>query len=501
MPPARALAVLSGAFALFATLNAGGYRYGVGDQAFYIPAILRHLDGRLFPRDAALIDSQARLFVLDELLAGLVAATGIDLPVWFLAGYALTLALLFVALVLVARSIVATPWTIAAFLAAAALKHRIAKTGANTLEGYFHPRQLAFAAGLLGVAFVLRRRPIAAMGLVVAAGVVHPTTAVWFGLWVGVAVIVNEPGLRRPLLAVGAGAAGAGLAIVASGWLSLAPMDAAWLATLADKDYVFPTQWAIDTWLLNLAYPVVLAGTFVARQRRGLARDGESGVVAGALALVILFLGSLPLIAARIALAVQLQVSRVFWMTDVLAVLYVVWWACEARPTSTPAARSRGWPAATTRAALVAALLWLVAAGRGWTVWRVEHPGRPAVAATLPDDAWRDVTAWLRRSPIDSHVLADPGHAWRYGSSLRVAAHRDVWLEDVKDGSIGMYDRGVAMRVAERRAAAPDFAALPPEALRALAARYDLDYLVSERPVALPETYRNPRFYVYRLQP
>ena len=57
------------AFTLLATLNAAGYRYGVGDQAFYIPSILRQLDGRLFPRDSALLDGQSRLFVFDELLA------------------------------------------------------------------------------------------------------------------------------------------------------------------------------------------------------------------------------------------------------------------------------------------------------------------------------------------------------------------------------------------------------------------------------------------------
>ena len=40
------------AFVLLATLNSAGYRYGASDQAFYIPAVLRHLDPALFPRDA-----------------------------------------------------------------------------------------------------------------------------------------------------------------------------------------------------------------------------------------------------------------------------------------------------------------------------------------------------------------------------------------------------------------------------------------------------------------
>ena len=41
-------------FAILATLNAGGYRYGAADQAFYIPAVLRHLIPGGFPRDGAM---------------------------------------------------------------------------------------------------------------------------------------------------------------------------------------------------------------------------------------------------------------------------------------------------------------------------------------------------------------------------------------------------------------------------------------------------------------
>ena len=58
------------AFAVLATLNAGGYRYGVSDQAFYIPAILHHLDPSLYPRDWAMIGAQGRYFLFDELFAG-----------------------------------------------------------------------------------------------------------------------------------------------------------------------------------------------------------------------------------------------------------------------------------------------------------------------------------------------------------------------------------------------------------------------------------------------
>jgi hypothetical protein len=493
------LFALLSAFVVLATLNSGGYRYGASDQAFYIPAIERHLDPALFPRDQGLIDSQSRLFVLDEGLAWTSRTFGVGLPALFAGGYLLSLGLLCLALVGLGRAYLTTPWAVAAFVAASTLRHRIAKTGANTLEGYFHPRLLAFAVGLLALNAVLRGRTVLAVGLVALAGLVHPTTGVWFAVWAGVAIVVNEPRARPAMLTVAAVGLAAGSIFLWRGPLSLATLDAAWEATLADKDYVFPTAWSAGTWIVNLLSPAVIAGAFATRARRGVSLPREAGVVAGCLALVLVFLASLPFVAARVALVVQLQVSRVFWMADVLATLYVVWWVCEGMRT--PATRT----ALGARARLVAILLLAAASVRGWYVLRVEHPGRPFAKTALPADAWTDASAWLRTTPPGAHVLADPGHAWRYGTSLRVSAARDVFLEDVKDGSIGMYDRRVALRVAERRAALGDFAEAPVERLvervGVLAARYDLDYLVSERPLPLPEVYRNARFHIYRLRP
>ncbi len=490
---------------MLATLNSAGYRYGAADQAFYIPAILRHVDPALFPRDAALIDSQSRLFILDEVFAWLMSATGIGLPAWFLLGYLVTLATHLATLTWLGRSIFANSWTIAAFVTLSTLRHRITKTGANSLEGFFHPRQLAFAIGLVAIAAVLRRRVMVSIVAVVVAGAIHPTTALWFSAWVGVALIVNERGLRPKLLALAAVAVAGAAIVLSTGFLSMAPMDAAWLSTLADKDYVFPNDWAPATWAVNLLYPVVIGASFLVRQRLGLALPAERGVVVGCLSLVAAFLAALPFIAAGIAAFVQLQVSRVFWMADALSAAYVAWWLCEARwgrgldrggvPRLPGAAGS--W-----RPILVTALLVAAASARGWYVLAVEHPGRPLVQVTFPDDAWQDVSTWLQRhTPKNAHLLADPGHAFLYGFSLRVTAARDVFLENVKDGSIAMYDRQVAMRVAERRAALGDFADLTGPRAQDLAARYDLQCLVSERPFPLPELYRNRQFRVYRLQP
>lgn len=507
--PQRTLLLAAGAlaFALAATANAAGYRYGVADQAFYVPAVLQHLDHNLFPRDGALIGSQARLLVFDELFAWIHTSTSISIPLLFFAGYLATLGVAYTALVALGRHFFVSGWTVAAFVAAATLRHRITKTGANTLEGHFHPRMLAFAIGLCALVAVMRRRTLAAWLLVALAGTLHPTTAIWFAIWIGVAFFVHEPRLRWPLAIAALTLGGAAAVIFVRSSLSLAPMDDAWVAAFADKDYIFPTtDWSVGSWLLNLLLPAIIIGTFVARRRAGVVHDREAGIVAGCLVLVAIFVGSLPFIAMRSALIVQLQVSRVFWMADLLATIYALWWIAEAAAL----ARANRGARASWRAPALAIVLTLAAAGRGWYVWTVEHADRPLVGIDLPADEWRDVSLWIRaHTAPTTHVLVDPGHAWKYGTSVRVSAERDVLLEDVKDAAIALYDRAVALRVTERRAALQDFDRLDAAQVRALQSRYDLQYLVTERSspvgrqpdgqVPFDEVYRNARFHVYRL--
>jgi hypothetical protein len=239
---------------------------------------------------------------------------------------------------------------------------------------------------------------------------------------------------------------------------------------------------------VNLAYPVVLLAILRTRIRAGVAIDRERAVAIGCAALAVVFLLSLPFVAARLALAVQLQVSRVFWMLDVFTTAYVLWWIAE-RPG---------------RPRVVAPVLCAVAVGlalvRGIYVVYVERTDRSAVELRLPESEWDTAMGWLRGTAPDAHVLADPGHAWKFGTSVRVSGERDVFLEEVKDSALAMYARDVALRVRERTAAAGDFSTLTAERARALAGQYDLDYLVTERPLDLPVAYRNARFTIHSLR-
>jgi hypothetical protein len=110
------------------------------------------------------------------------------------------------------------------------------------------------------------------------------------------------------------------------------------------------------------------------------------------------------------------------------------------------------------------------------------------------------VMAWARTTPHDAGWLADPMHAIRYGTSVRVAGQRDVMVEAVKDAAIGMYARDVAMRTRERMAATGAFDDMTIDKARTLADRYALDYLVTEHGLDLPILFQSGALRVYRIR-
>jgi hypothetical protein len=130
----------------------------------------------------------------------------------------------------------------------------------------------------------------------------------------------------------------------------------------------------------------------------------------------------------------------------------------------------------------------------------VERPERSLFEVRIPDSPWEDAMRWIRREPLGVNVLADPGHSWKYGTSVRVSAERDVYLEEVKDSALAIYSRDVAVRVVERTSALGDFTTLTADRARDLARRYDLDFLVTTGELALPIAYRNEQFRIYSLR-
>jgi hypothetical protein len=478
-------------FVVLATLNSAGYRYGASDQALYIPSVLVHLDPALFPQDRGLIAAHARLMVVDEILAGIVRVTRVSIPHLFFALYVASLLLLVAGATRIGGHFYRTRWAVLALGAALTLRHAIAKTGANSLEGYFHPRQLSFALGVIAVALFLERRERIAAALVLAAGIAHPTTAFWFMVWLGVAAWLARPEWRKALTVCAAALVVAGALALWRGPLAgrFARMDADWLAVIADRDYLFPLAWPVDVWVTNLIAVPVIVFCWRARMRAGLTVARETPLVVGALALAVIFFLWLPFSAAHVAIAVQMQVTRVFWMIDFLGTVYLVWAVAEgaARPTG-------------RRAAIAAATILALSAARGVYGCFMQFPDRRVLAIDLQHADWREAMTWAQTTAPGSGWLADPHHAALYGSTVRAAGHRDVLIDLLKDPAIAMYDRDIAMRLADRQRALAALAWDTPDGARALARRYGLDYLVIDRELELPLAHRAGSLFVYKLR-
>jgi len=482
-----------GPFVLLATANSAGYRYGASDLAFYGPAVMRQLDPELFPRDRPVLDAQANLTFMDETVAAVARRTTMHLPSLFLGLYVATLVLLAAAVTAIGMALYRHWWTVLALLAAFTIRHAITKSGTNSLEGYFHPRQLAFAFGLIAIATFLRGRPLLAALALVGAGSLHPTTTLWFAVWLGVAIFATAR-RRWPFVAAGAAVGVVGWWAFAFGPLAgrLTLMDPEWLDALAGKDYLFPLRWPVAAWLTNLTYVPIIVLAYRRRAASGLVSRAEHGIVIGCLALVAVFFVALVLNASRVALAIQLQPARIFWMLDFTATVYLVWALAEGPPLRFALRGASGRPAS------VAAALAFLALVRGVYVMRVEFPTRPLFETAVPGD-WGRAAAWVRSTPKDSGWLADPMHAVHYGTSLRMAAGRDVFVEGTKDAAIGMYDRTIAFRTRDRLRELGDFSALSVEQIQALGHRYRMSYFISEHQHPLPLAFEAGAIRIYRI--
>jgi hypothetical protein len=245
----------------------------------------------------------------------------------------------------------------------------------------------------------------------------------------------------------------------------------------------------VDVWVTNLvAIPIILF-SWRARRRAQLTVPGETPLVAGAIALAAVFFAWLPLSGAHVAIAVQMQVTRVFWLIDFLGTVYLVWAVAE----GTGAASGK-------RAAVAAAVILALSTMRGVYSGFAEFPDRPIVALDLQHRDWRDAMAWARTTDPGSGWLADPHHAALYGSTVRAAGHRDVLIDLLKDPAIAMYDRAIATRLADRERALATLAWDTPDGARALARRYGLDYLVIDRELNLPLAHRSGSLFIYRIR-
>src|SRR5688500_6985420 len=136
---------------------------------------------------------------------------------------------------------------------------------------------------------------------------------------------------------------------------------------------------------MNLGFLTLLWWAHRRRVRNGVASAEDAALVWGATALVALFLLTLPLVAAAMSLPVQLQISRIFWLVDFLALVYVLAVATAALKLA--------------RRHVVPLILIAFAVGRGAYIMLVERPERALFAVHAVESPWADAMRWVARQP------------------------------------------------------------------------------------------------------
>ena len=215
---------------------------------------------------------------------------------------------------------------------------------------------------------------------------------------------------------------------------------------LAVKLYLVDGDWPMAGWFGNLAVAALAFALYGYRRSLGVTSSREGPLIAGCALLVGLFFLSVPFSNAAVALAVQLQFNRIFWLLDVVGVVYVGWLLVEGPLRLRPSTQ----PTRVTPRPAVVVVVALLALTRGGYLVLVERAGQPIVQVQLAETDWTAVMRWASTQPIGTNFLAEPWHASRYGTSVRAASGRDVYLEVVKDTGIAIYSSAIAHRVAQR---------------------------------------------------
>ncbi len=476
MPPRLAARDYTGLLLLtVAAFVLHGYHYGVQDQGIYLPAVKKLLDPSLYPHDAQYFLSQTRWVLFDKMLAALARGAGLSLEATLLPVQAGSVFLILLGCLRIARRCFPTsagPWAAVALLAAV-LVMPASGTRIPMVDNHAHPRNLATAALLLAFPLALDRRPLALVGIVLAA-LVHPISAAIGAVHMAVAA-GNFRG-RFPFVAL--------LVPLA---LAPGPAPGAWEQVLHTYRYYYLWGWNWYEWI-GAAGPVGFLWWY---SRRG----GEAGPrLAGRMALSTgLFIAGAAVISTvpQLEPLVVLQPMRSLHLAYIFFWLFLGGWLAE----RWLGARPFRW-----------ALLFLPAcAGMTWfqlyyypNTPHFEWPGRAS------RNEWVAGFDWARQNtPRDAFFALDPLYLQRPGADwhgFRALAERSSTVDYIKDRAVASLTPSLAAEwVAQWRAveqwrtfSAADFARLR--------ARHGVTWVVIEQPgiAGLECPYANARVRVCR---
>jgi hypothetical protein len=444
-----------------------GYHAGADDAGIWEPAIKKAADPSLYPFGDEFFMQHAHLSLFPRVLGWLTRFSGVspDLAIFLchLAGVFL--------LLLASRQLLAAcfeseraRWAGVATLAIT-LSVPVAGTAMPIMDPYVTARTLSTPLAVFALASHLSGRRIAAAGWLAACGLVHPQMAVFAAGLLG----LMEMGRRRAYVLEAAPVFG----LLSLAWLpglwEFAPAHGAARVALLSRSYFFVSRWAWYEWI-GVAAPLAVlwwcssARAPLSNLLRNLVKFGLLCTAAGVV------LSSSP----RLENYARLQPMRAFQL------VYVVMFLVLGALAGEYVLRNRAWRWLA---------LFVPLAGGMWALAAEQYPASRHVewAGAPPRGDWGSAFRWVRdHTPKDAVFALDPDYLQSRGEDMhgfRAVAERSALADRVKDsGAVSLFPGLAADWDAEVRAengwsrfSAADFARLGRE--------FPVTWIIVRRPV------------------
>lgn len=462
-----------------------GYHYGIEDEAIYLPAVKKHLNGALYPFDSAFFDSQSRLTLFDEFMASLCKVTRLPLEWTFFSLYCLSTVLF----VLVLRQLAErfyrderARWA-AVLLPSALLTLPVAGTALFIMDQHLHPRNLATVLLLYALVALVDNRRVAAAALLTLAAAFHPLAALYGASLLS---MFAWRALRLHFL-------GFALLLIMMVVIPLPPASGAWHEAVGP--YYFLSHWAWYEWVGIFA---PLAGLLLCRYwaaSRGLELISSSTRNLALFQFFYFLVAVTITFPHRFERLAPLQPMRTLQLTYLFLFLFTGGIVGQTF--------RRHWA--------FVCVLFLGLCGVMFHAQRREFPASPHVEypGSTPNNAWLRAFNWIRHNtPSRAYFAMDPSYLERPGEDFhgfRAFAERSMLADHIKDRAVSSICPGVAEEWRVQSEAQRGWRNFARGDLLRLKQRFGVDWVLFERstpprPNNLTCPYQNEKVQVCRIE-
>jgi hypothetical protein len=484
-----------------AAIAVHGYHFGVQDGATYIASLKHALDPSLYPLDAAFFLPLTRYSIFIPVVSFTARHLRLSPEVVSLLWHACGIFLLLAAcrkLSRIAFREARAQWAAVAATCFAMLMP-VAGTGIAVTERYLHPRNLALAFIVLGIAAVLEHR-IIAIGWLSIGIALHPTIGL-LGAFHAAFQWWRAPRNGSPIapatISAGATPSTTAMALLFPlAWPSFLPQpNPAWHALIESRRYLFPLRWHWYEWL-GIVAPLVLLQVFASISRH----DGDE--YAAHIARRAALAGTVGVAAAIVVTAIPAFLPLV--ATEPMRVLQFVYFSLVFIGGGLLGKHLLG--DRQVRWAIFIAIL----GGAFFFADKLEYRSSPHIewpnsASTNP---WITSFRWAEaNTPRNALFALDPLYTQLRAEDVhgfRAIAERSMLADAIKDAGVAQVDSDLAFAWQQQTRARQTWGHFAPQDFAKLRAEFHVDWVVIDAANAaasdLDCPYMNPQIAICQLK-